>query len=585
MKVLLTTLNSKYIHSNLAIRYLNNYCAGIENVNFILQEYTINDTLDYIIGDIYFKDVEVVCFSCYIWNIQQTLVICRHLKMVDDSIKIILGGPEVSYDCADLLREHDFIDFIVKGEGEESFRELITCISKDQSVSDVAGICFRDKDRVLEAQDREPIQNLDDIPFPYQDIDKLIDHSKLIYYECSRGCPYKCAYCLSSASKGVRFFSLDRVKKDLMTFIRAGVDKVKFVDRTFNCNMDYALQVFSFLIENSDKTSFHFEINGDLIDDRMIKVISKAPPGLFQFEIGVQSTNPKTLESINRRMDFKLLSDNVKKVYDMRNIHQHLDLIAGLPYETYHSFSQSFNDIYMLKPDRLQLGFLKLLKGTDMRRMAREHSYVYTDFPPYEVMSNVYMSYREIAKLKMIEDLVEKYWNSHAFDCSVKYIIDNYFDSPFKFYEEFSEFYFAKGYAKVSHSRKMLYKILLEFYITRIHRDAALFCDILKFDYLRQNKTGKLPEFIKAYSNHVDIKNRCFEFLKSRENVEKFLPHFIGKSAKHIIRHVHFEQFENYVAAYIQGCNIEDIRDKKVVILFDYSSRNILDQADYKVVE
>jgi len=388
MKALLTTLNSKYIHSALSIRYLKEFCKDIADIS--LMEFTINQNIDYIAGEIYKRKPDIIGFSTYIWNLEHTLRVCEILKLVNPNIKIILGGPEVSFDSEDIMKENWFIDFIISGEGEIPFRELLLSIfDGDRDFSSVKGLTYREGEEIIKNPPGSLLKNLDMIPSPYVEIDKSLE-KKIVYYESSRGCPFNCQFCLSSTIKGVRYFSLERVKEDLQRLMDMKVKQVKFVDRTFNANKKYAMEIMEFIMDKDpEDMNFHFEVTAHLIDEDMLQLIKKAKPGLFQFEIGVQSTNERTIEAIGRTTNFGKLKEICKEIKSYKNIHQHLDLIAGLPYEGYESFKKSFNDVYEIKPEKIQLGFLKLLKGSGLRKEKEKYGFKFLDIPPYEVLETI----------------------------------------------------------------------------------------------------------------------------------------------------------------------------------------------------
>lgn len=579
MKVILTTLNSKYIHSSLSIRYLKSFSEDIIDTNIV--EYTINQNNDYIAGDLYNKNPDLIAFSCYIWNIESILEICERLKIVNSNIKILLGGPEVSYDGEDILKRNNFIDYIAYGEGEETFKELLISLLNNDDLDKINGLIYRKNNEIIKTDIRKPINNLDLIKSPY--VGDLKEYeNKIIYYESSRGCPFNCKFCLSSTFKGIRFFSIERVKSDLKKLIDAKVKQVKFVDRTFNADKKYAMEIMQFIIDqNVTDTNFHFEVTAHLLDNEILEFLSKAPIGLFQFEIGVQSTNDKVLKEINRITDFDRLSGVVNKIKNFNNIHQHLDLIAGLPHEDYNSFKKSFDDVYNLEPDKLQLGFLKLLKGSDIRLKQKEYGYKFIDKPPYEILENDYISYSEMLKLKAIEELVEKYGNEKDFKESISFIIKNYYNSPFEFYEIFSKYWEMKDYDKISHSKKSLYKILYEFYIHNISERIDIFNELIKFDYI-YNNNSRIPEFIKRIDTEYLLKSR-HDFLKQNGNVSKYLKRFINESPKKIINEVHFEKFKfNILKLKEIDYNCENLLDfNETILLFDYNkSKLIIDKCN-----
>ncbi|MDK2918059.1 MAG: hypothetical protein PWQ37_792 [Candidatus Petromonas sp.] len=570
MKTLLTTLNSKYIHSSLAIRYLKSFVEK-DFSEIYIEEYTVNNDLDYILGEIYKGDYDIVCFACYIWNIAETLEIVKNLKKVNKDVRIVLGGPEVSYGPKEILNRHKYIDYIVYGEGEVTFKELLNFLIKERGkIDEIKGLAYRQGENIYINESRAPIEKLDHIPFPYEDFKEL--ENRIVYYESSRGCPFNCQYCLSSTIKGVRYFSLDRVKNDLKKFVDANVKQVKFVDRTFNASKKHCLEVMKYLKDiDNGRINFHFEITAGLLDEEILDFLKDIREGLFQFEIGVQSTNEDTIKEIRRNADFDKISHVCKKLATFGNIHLHLDLIAGLPLEDYRTFLNSFNEVYNLKPDKLQLGFLKLLKGSGIRMNEQKYGYIYKDNPPYEVLENDFISYGEILRLKYIEEMVELYYNSHNFDFSVEFIINNYFESPSKFYENLSIYWENNGYHHFSHKRDTLYEILLGFYIYNGFKGVEVFKELLKFDYLR-NKRGNLPKFLESIEI-VDFKNRCHVFLQNEGNVERFLPKYKGKAAKKIIKSIHFEAFKYDVLSLKDIKSVREYRDI-TVILFDYNVDN-----------
>lgn len=555
MKIILTTLNAKYIHSSLALRYLKAYCRG-EFPDISLMEFSINDQLSLVVGEIYKSKPDIIGFSCYIWNFGQIITIAGMLKKVLPQTRIILGGPEVSYDPNDILDKHPFIDFVIAGEGEEAFLKFLQALQAGQNFSEVPGLSYRDNHEVHLNGQAQLIKQLDSIPSPYQDnLEDLAN--KIVYYESSRGCPFSCQYCLSSTLSGVRFFSLNRVKEDLNKLINSGVKQVKFVDRTFNCRKEHALEIFEFLAGFETNVNFHFEIAADLLDEDYSPVLSKVPPGLFQFEIGVQSTNRETLKLIDRVMDLNMVAANVAFLRRNNNIHLHLDLIAGLPGEDYKSFRRSFNEVYGMKPHQLQLGFLKVMKGSGVRQRADEFGLIYNSEPPYEILQSKDISYGQLLKLKTIEDLVEKYPNSQRFTNSLEFMIHHYL-SPFDFYEDLAEYWEARGYHRQSHSIVRLFEILDEFFIYRGFQGNMKFRHLMKFDFLLFEQNARLPKIFEENESPV-VKERIWEFLKNPENISKYLEHLRDLPAKEIIKKVRFESFSG---------------EKTLWYLFDYTQIN-----------
>ena len=461
MKILLAACNAKYIHSNLAVYDLQAYASDYAD-HIVLKEYTINQQKDDIMRDIYLEHPDVVCVSCYIWNISFVKELMADLIKILPGADFWAGGPEVSYDAEKFLTENSEFKGVMVGEGEETFKELAGYYVKKnpQDLKDMTGICYRDGDQIIHNGWRQ-IMDLSSIPFIYKDLSEF--KNRIIYYESSRGCPFSCSYCLSSIDKKLRFRDTETVKKELQFFIDNKVPQVKFVDRTFNCKHDHAMAIWKYINEHDNGvTNFHFEISADLLREEELQEMSTMRPGLIQLEIGVQSTNPDTIKAIHRTMDFEKLKGIVDRIHSFGNIHQHLDLIAGLPYEDYDSFRHSFNDVYALKPQQLQLGFLKVLKGSHMMEMCREYGIVYKTQEPYEVLSTKWLDYDHVLKLKTVENMVEVYYNSGQFQNTLEYL-ENFFPDAFSIYERLGSFYMEKGYGDVSHTRMRRYEILLEF--------------------------------------------------------------------------------------------------------------------------
>ncbi|WP_394866767.1 B12-binding domain-containing radical SAM protein [Paraclostridium bifermentans] len=585
MKILLTTLNSKFIHTNLAIRYLNQMVKDIEDIDVDIREYTINNELDFILKDIYANNYDVILFSTYIWNVNDIVKICNNLKKVNKNVKIALGGPEVTYDSEESMKKYDFVDYILYGEGELVFRDFVKSLKGDIDIKDVNGIVYRNNGDIVKNKPMKDIENLDIIPSPYVDLNKAEYENRIVYYETSRGCPFNCQYCLSSTLQGLRYFSIDRVKSDLKALIDARVSQIKFIDRTFNANKKFAMEIMQFLMENdNDYTTYHFEVTAHLLTEDMLEFLKECNEGLFQFEIGVQTTNEKVLEAVGRRDDFSKLSYVVQKIASYRNIHQHLDLIAGLPYEDYNSFENSFNDVFNLGIEHLQLGFLKMIKGTGIRNNADEHEFRYKDYPPYEVLYNKYITYNEILKLKDIEEILERYFNSKNFVLSMRYIIHNYYkESPFKFFEDFATYFDKNGYFNMSQGKNQLYKILLDFYTEKINKNIELFTEIIKYDYISLGKTSNVPGFMSKIEVE-DFKNRCHLFLQNEENILKYIPRFENTPAKQIIKHVHFEPFKYDILKLKENIKA-DLDKKESIVLFVYDDKKVFEKSKSYTVE
>ena len=585
MKILLTTLNSKFIHTNLAIRYLNQMVKDIEDIEVDIREYTINNELDFILKDIYKNDYDVILFSTYIWNVNDIVKLCDNIKKVKPNMKIALGGPEVSYDSEDSMKKYDFVDYILYGEGELVFRDFVKHLKGDIKIEDVDGIVYRNNKDIIKNKPMKLLENLDLIPSPYEKLNKEEYENRIVYYETSRGCPFNCQYCLSSTLQGLRYFSIDRVKKDLKALIDARVSQIKFIERTFNANKKFAMEIMKFLMENdNDYTTYHFEVTAHLLSDDMLEFLKDCKEGLFQFEIGVQTTNEKVLDAVGRRDDFGKLSYVVKKIASYRNIHQHLDLIAGLPYEDYKSFENSFNDVFNLGIEHLQLGFLKMIKGTGIRNRADEHEFRYKDYPPYEVLYNKYISYDQILKLKDIEEILERYFNSKNFVLSMRYIIHNFYkQSPFKFFEDFATYFNDNGYFNMSQGKNQLYKILLDFYLEKININSDLFKEIIKYDYISLGKTSNVPAFLEKVDIE-DFKNRCHLFLQNEENILKYIPRFENTPAKQIIKYVHFEVFK-YDILKLKDDIKTKLEPKESIVLFVYDDKKVFEKSKSYTVE
>ena len=515
MKILLAACNAKYIHSNLAVYDLQAYASDYAD-HIVLKEYTINQQKDDIMRDIYLEHPDVVCVSCYIWNLSFVKELMADLIKILPGADFWAGGPEVSYDAEKFLTENSEFKGVMVGEGEETFKELAGHYVKKnpQNLKNMTGICYRDGDQIIHNGWRQ-IMDLSSIPFIYKDLSEF--KNRIIYYESSRGCPFSCSYCLSSIDKKLRFRDTETVKKELQFFIDNKVPQVKFVDRTFNCKHDHAMAIWKYINEHDNGvTNFHFEISADLLREEELQEMSTMRPGLIQLEIGVQSTNPDTIKAIHRTMDFEKLKGIVDRIHSFGNIHQHLDLIAGLPYEDYDSFRHSFNDVYALKPQQLQLGFLKVLKGSHMMEMCREYGIVYKTQEPYEVLSTKWLDYDHVLKLKTVENMVEVYYNSGQFQNTLEYL-ENFFQDAFSIYERLGSFYMEKGYGDVSHTRMRRYEILLEFLedVPEISMDQVK--DQMVYDlYLRENLKSR-PGFAR---DQKPFERQIWDFRK-REKVAK----------------------------------------------------------------
>ena len=515
MKILLAACNAKYIHSNLAVYNLKS-CSGEYSSRVVVKEYTINQIRDDILKDIYLEQPDVICFSCYIWNISFVRELVPDLKKILPQVEFWAGGPEVSYDAVEFLKKNPAFFGVMVGEGEETFHELAGYYieRKPETLSEIRGVAFRDenKDRNIVHTGWRELMDLSKVPFAYSNLTEF--KNRIIYYESSRGCPFSCSYCLSSIDKKLRFRDIELVKKELQFFIDNKVPQVKFVDRTFNCKHDHAMEIWRYITENDNGiTNFHFEISADLLRAEELALMKTMRPGLIQLEIGVQSTNPQTIKAIRRTMDFEKLKRIVEQIHSFGNIHQHLDLIAGLPYEGYDSFHKSFCDVYALRPEQFQLGFLKVLKGSHMMEMTGEYQILYKDREPYEVLSTAWLTYEEILRLKMVESMVEVYYNSGQFKNTLVFL-EKYFDDPFRMYEALGRFYEKKGYSEISHSRMRRYEILMEFAGEQKEIPLEALSDVMLLDlYLRENLKSR-PSFA---SDQKPYERQIWDYRKAKK--------------------------------------------------------------------
>ena len=542
MKILLAACNAKYIHSNLAVYDLKAYSSDYDK-EVLLREYTINQPKDEILKDIYGSGADVVCFSCYIWNISFVRELIRDLAKILPETAFWAGGPEVSYDAEKFLTEMPEMTGVLVGEGEKTFHDLLEYyIDGKRSLGEIRGIAYRDGEEIRHNGWRE-LMNLSEIPFVYQHLEEF--ENRIIYYESSRGCPFSCSYCLSSIDKKLRFRDLELVKKELQFFLDHKVPQVKFVDRTFNCKHEHAMAIWKYILEHDNGvTNFHFEVSADLLRDEEMDLMAKMRPGLIQLEIGVQSTNPETIRAIHRHMDLDKLKRCVDRVHSFRNIHQHLDLIAGLPYEDYDTFHRSFNDVYQMKPDQLQLGFLKVLKGSLMQGEAEKYGIVHKEKEPYEVLSTNWLPYGDVLKLKAVESMVEVYYNSGQFQHTLEYLVPLAKDA-FTFYESLGAFYEKKGYSEISHSRMRRYEILLEYLQEETEVSVEKASQKMLYDLYLREKLKKRPSFApdqKVYETAI------WDYRK----------------ANHIPKTAHIEVFEDGRA-----------------VLFDYERRDPLSNNAY----
>ncbi len=565
MNNLITTLNSKFSHSSLAIRYLQKFVEE-ETYKPNLIEFTINQHVDDIVREIYEGNYDVIAFSCYIWNYEMILKIAEDLKTVSPEKKIIFGGPEVSYRPNEIMEKYKFVDYIISGEGEITYKELCEYIFLSKGkLCEIDGITYKDES-VIENKPRALITDLDIVPFPYSDLIEL--ENRKIYYESSRGCPFNCQYCLSSMTGRVRSFSIERVKKDLQFFIDKEVEQIKFVDRTFNADPKRALEIFKYLHENDNGvTNFHLEMVASLLDEETLEFLSTVRIGLFQFEIGVQTTNTDTIAAIKRNIEFVKISDRVKKLSEFKNIHLHLDLIAGLPHENYESFLNSFEDVYALRPEKLQLGFLKLLKGSGLRVNANEYGYIYSKQAPYEIFKNDYISFDELIKLKYLEEILEMYYNSGRFRNSLEMIIKNYYDRAVDFYIDFSMYWKENNLFDQPHKQIKLYQILKDYYEFRAFENLEGFSDIVKHDYFLNNQ--KAPFGVFNIENSKDFTNSCYDFVKDSGEIENMLEDTESVSPKALLKRLKFITYD-YDVFKIISSDFKEVVKNNMIIMYDY---------------
>ncbi len=597
MKFLLVGINAKYIHSNPAIRSLYAYVGAEHQKNVELSEYTINHRREDILADLYERKPDVIGFSCYIWNFAVVKSLLFDLAQIMPEVKIWLGGPEVSFDGRNLLEEYPMVEGIMTGEGEATFRELMEYYETyfadesrsnfigekngssevnaqiQRTLSDIKGVILRSGHTPC----RE-VLSLDEVPFLYEDLADF--ENRIIYYESSRGCPFRCSYCLSSVAGSVRFRSMELVKKELQFFLDHKVPQVKFIDRTFNCNKEHALAIWNYIKENDNGvTNFHFEIAADILSPEEIDLLATLRPGLVQLEIGVQSTNEQTLAAINRPAKTERLREIVEKLLKQGNIHIHLDLIAGLPYENYESFARSFQDVYEMRPHQLQLGFLKVLKGSPMEEMVEEHGIRYQKEPPYEVLATGLLSYEEIRRLKQIEEMVELYHNSSQFRYTLPALLTEY-ENPFDFFAELAEYYKEQGYRINTPARGSRYEILLDFACRKNPSKEDLYRELLTFDFYLREKAKSRPSF--APSGEF-MRDEIWAFYCREEEKPAYLSGYGTYHARQLMKMTHMEGFRYAVWEGICG-EVREL-EEPALVLFDYRKRNPLTfDAKYSVI-
>lgn len=571
--ILLVGINAKYIHSNLAIRSIRDYGKVNFDLSIDIEEYTINQQPDFILAQIYKKMPKIIGFSCYIWNYELVKRLVSELKKLLSDTFLFLGGPEVSYDPQQVL-ENTKADCVVIGEGEKSCGELMSALLAGNPLSTVAGIAFRERETISFTSPGDPL-SMSELPFVYNE-DSLNDlEHRILYYESSRGCPFHCQYCLSGEGNRVRFRPLEQVFRHLDFFLAHQVRQVKFVDRTFNCKKSYAMSIWKYLQEHDNGvTNFHFEIAAELLDEETISFLQTVRKGFFQFEIGVQSTNPKTLEHIQRITKIDLLRDIIAKLQKNQNIHLHLDLIIGLPYEGYERFGKSFDDVYALSPDQLQVGFLKLLKGSGLFQNQEEYGIVSSSYAPYEVLYTDDLSYSELLKLKMVEEMVEVYYNSSRFRMLLSYLV-SFWSSPFRFFEGLASFYEQEGHHLRAHSNLEYYTILYRYFLKTGRGDEQHFQQYALFDLYSHEKAKRLPDWLDHSAQEV-YKSRIYRFYEDKETVLRYLPQYAQMDEKQLYRSAHIQVFP---FSPFTG------EEKITPVLFNYKNCDLLGNAEHTVIE
>lgn len=582
MRVLLIAVNAKYIHSNPAVYSLRAYAQAAlgdqPEVGIEIAEYTINQNTENILADIYRHRPDIAAFSCYIWNWNTIQELLPELPKLLPDTRLWLGGPEVSFHAEKILAQYTQLTGIMVGEGEETFTQLVRFYHAPKGqLQDIPGLVLPQG----RTQPRE-LTDMSKLPFLYEDLGKF--QNRIIYYESQRGCPFRCAYCLSAIDKSVRLRDIETVKKELQYFLDHKVSQVKFIDRTFNCNAAHALTIWRYLLENDNGvTNFHFEIAADLMTEDELEVLKQMRPGLIQLEIGVQSTNEQTLHAINRYMSLEHLRQVVDKIHSFHNIHQHLDLIAGLPYEDYDSFVTSFNDVYAMRPQQLQLGFLKVLKGSPIEEKAEEYGIVYNSRPPYEVLYSRWLPYDNVLRLKGIEEMVELYYNSCQFTHTLP-VLEKEFSSPFALYEALSQYYEEKGYYINTPARAYRYQVLLEFAQQKAPARSELYAQLLTFDmYLRENLKSR-PAFALCWQQGEEEKEQVRAFYRQEAQTPQYLTGYEGYQPQQLMKMTHIEYFTYPV--WQQNMKMTQL-SQKTAILFDYQKRDPLtyDAAYYMVIK
>lgn len=564
MKTVLAAINARYIHTSLSVRCLRQYARQAAGLDISVSEFTINQTVGEILPEIMKQSPDVIGFSCYLWNISMIRKLTALIKEISHQTKIIWGGPEVSPRPEDEFSSP--VDFIIRGEGERSFTELIKALESGSDLSAVHGISYIKNGNVIHNPLGKPL-DLSEIPFPYEESDR--SENKIFYYEASRGCPFNCQYCLSSLEKGVRFAPLSKVKEDLSVFLSWRVRQVKFVDRTFNCKPEFATEIIRFLIANDNgATNFHFEVAAELLTEEINSLLRSARKGLFQLEIGVQSTNPETLSAVKRRTELPLIKKQVDELKGNNNLRLHLDLIAGLPAEDYKTFQKSFNDVYSLYPHQLQLGFLKVLRGSGMEDLCEKYGIHFSPFPPYEVLFTDCLSFSELQLLKGVEEMLELFYNSGKFQNTIRLLSKN-FPSPFDFYKALSDFLPEVRY-EVLGSRRNAYRFLLDF-AEKHGLQSNKLPYILKFDMLLHEGMKTNPPWL-GISQSAEDSEKLYSVFQNADKIKSLFPEYADCHPKQLPKLIHGEVF------HFDPMTMEK---KEAVLLFNYRRRDLYGNADF----
>ncbi len=565
--------NAKYIHSSLALRSIQKYCEKYSG-HITNLELTINHNENEALKSIYEEKPDIIAFSCYIWNMEMIENLIPILGKILPACKIILGGPEVSFDSEALFGPNPDIDIVVEGEGEQTWYELMEhYIDQSNELDQIRGIVYKNSDGIIKRNPPRPPMDLNKIPFVYDDIAKL--DNKIIYYEATRGCPFSCQYCLSSVDAGVRFLELERVFQDLQVFLDHKVKQVKFVDRTFNTDIKYAMAIWDYLKKNDNGiTNFHFEMAADILTDEAIAFLKDTRPTLFQFEIGVQSTNDEVLTIIQRKMNFDQVSRIVKEIKGFGNIHQHLDLIAGLPKEDMASFRKSFNDVIAIRPEQLQLGFLKVLKGSGMHRDAKKYGLIYKDIAPYEILYTSHLTYDEMLRLHAVEEMVDRFYNSGRFVYSFEYLF-TLFETPFDAVDGLAQFWEECGYHKIKHSKNAHYDILLQFAMEKTKANITLMQELARFDFFLHEKLKNIPKNLLTIDQDK-YKDFVRDFYKLEGNIQHFLPELAAYTSAQVSRMAHIEVFSLDIINCVRTLDFEGVQEKITPVLFNYHAKDVL---------